>query len=226
MLTKEDSHGQAASFSFVCDVDRNGGDARLRARRGAREWAGKDAKHRIHPRPFRCLETSVLSLVRAAGIRPRPGNEQVALALHREPAAFSGGGSPGLPPSKDGQGVSDYDQLVGDYTNPILQPWAAEVVKKFGEISLAGITYPNPSNQCWPEPVPFIFKRVAMQMIQQADKITILYGEDHEVRWVRLNQPHPTPVTPSWHGDSVGHYDADSDEVARHSEMMSPGVPK
>jgi hypothetical protein len=78
-----------------------------------------------------------------------------------------GGGSPGLPPSKDGQGVSDYDQLVGDYTNPILQPWAAEVVKKFGEISLAGITYPNPSNQCWPEPVPFIFKRVQMQMIQQ-----------------------------------------------------------
>jgi hypothetical protein len=120
------------------------------------------------------------------------------------------GGSPGLPPSKDGQGVSDYDQLVGDYTNPILQPWAAAVVKKFGEISLAGITYPNPSNQCWPEPVPFIFKRLQTQMIQQADKITILYGEDHEVRWVRLNQPHPTPVTPSWHGDSVGHYEGDT----------------
>jgi len=26
-------------------------------------------------------------------------------------------------------GVSNYNQLVGDYTNPILQPWAAEVVK-------------------------------------------------------------------------------------------------
>ena len=26
-------------------------------------------------------------------------------------------------------GASDYDQLVGDYTNPNLQPWAAEVVK-------------------------------------------------------------------------------------------------
>ena len=61
------------------------------------------------------------------------------------------------PPLKDG--VSDYDQLVGDYTNPILQPWAAEVVKKFGEMSLAGITYGNPSNQCWPEPMPFIYKQ-------------------------------------------------------------------
>jgi hypothetical protein len=36
--------------------------------------------------------------------------------------------------------VSNYDQLVGDYTNPILQPWAAEVVNKFGEISLAGVS--------------------------------------------------------------------------------------
>src|SRR5580765_3914366 len=87
-------------------------------------------------------------------------------------------------------GVSNYDQLVGDYTNPILQPWAAEVVKKFGEISLAGVTYPNPANQCWPEPVPFIFKHNKMQMLQQPNKITILYLEDHEVRWVRMNEPH------------------------------------
>jgi hypothetical protein len=103
-------------------------------------------------------------------------------------------------------GVSNYDQLVGDYTNPILKPWAAEVVKKYGEISLAGVTFPSPSNQCWPEPVPYIFKHGAMQMLQQPDKITILYNEDHEVRWVRMNQPHPAQVTPSWHGDSVGHY--------------------
>ena len=51
-------------------------------------------------------------------------------------------------------GVGDGRQLVGDYTNPILQPWAAEVVKKFGEISLAGQGYPTPRNQCWPEGMP------------------------------------------------------------------------
>jgi len=50
-------------------------------------------------------------------------------------------------------GVSNYSELVGDYTNPILQPWAAEVVKKKGDLSLAGVTYPNPANECWPEPV-------------------------------------------------------------------------
>src|SRR3984885_2363552 len=51
-------------------------------------------------------------------------------------------------------GVGNGTQLVGDYTNPILQPWAAEVVKKFGEISLAGKGYPTPRNQCWPEGMP------------------------------------------------------------------------
>ena len=35
-------------------------------------------------------------------------------------------------------GVGNPAQLVDDYSNPILQPWAAEVVKKFGEISSAG----------------------------------------------------------------------------------------
>ena len=124
----------------------------------------------------------------------------------QRPAGVSG--SPGAVARE--VGVSNYDQLVGDYTNPILQPWAAQVVKKYGELSLAGITYPNPSNQCWPRPVPFIFKHNQMEMIQQPDKITFLYGEDHEVRWVRLNQPHADPVVPSWYGDSVGHYEGDT----------------
>ena len=107
-------------------------------------------------------------------------------------------------------GQSDYGQLVGDYTNPILQPWAAEVVKKKGELSLAGVTYPNPANQCWPEPVPFLFKHMAVQILQLPEKIVQLFNEDHEVRIVRLNEPHPTKVTPSWHGDAVGHYEGDT----------------
>jgi len=109
-----------------------------------------------------------------------------------------------------GTGVSDYSSLVGDYKNPILQPWAADVVKRKGELSLAGVTYPNPANTCWPEPVPFLFKHGAMEMLQLPDQIVMLFNENHEVRRVRLNEPHPAKVTPSWHGDAVGHYEGDT----------------
>src|SRR5882672_10216014 len=117
-------------------------------------------------------------------------------------------GSAALPAGK--VGISDYDQLVGDYKSPVLQPWAAALVKRFGEMSLAGITFPNPSNQCQPHPMPFIYKQFTVQMIQQPDRIMMLYSGDHEVRRVRMNQPHPSPLTPSWYGDSVGHYEGDT----------------
>jgi hypothetical protein len=118
----------------------------------------------------------------------------------------TGAGTAALPPTTTG--VSDYDQLVGDYRNPILQPWAAEIVKKFGEQSLAGITVPNPSNQCWPEPMPFIYKRSTVLVLQGQDTITLHYGGD--VRVIRMNASHPSPLTPSWYGDSVGHYEGDT----------------
>jgi hypothetical protein len=106
------------------------------------------------------------------------------------------------------RGVSDPRQFVGDYTNPILKPDAAEIVKKHGDMSLAGIGYPTPSNQCWPEPLPYAFWNPGMQMFQQPHKITILNG--NQLRQVRMNEPHPARVIPSWYGDSVGHYEGDT----------------
>jgi hypothetical protein len=107
-------------------------------------------------------------------------------------------------------GAGNSNKLVGDYTNPILKPQAAEVVKKHGEISMAGVGYPTPANQCWPQPVPYIFWTIGVQLLQQPDKVTILYSNpDHEYRQVRLNGSHPAKVTPSWYGDSVGHYEGD-----------------
>src|SRR5499433_1983999 len=66
--------------------------------------------------------------------------------------------------SRRRDGVANFQQLVGDYTNPILQPWAAEVVRKHGEISLAGQGYPTPSNQCWPGGVPYVFWDFLLQI--------------------------------------------------------------
>jgi hypothetical protein len=85
---------------------------------------------------------------------------------------------------------------------------AAEIVKKQGEMELSGGA-PTTYNQCWPQGVPFIFFNFGMQMLQQPHQITILYSQGKD-RQVRLNQPHPAPATPSWHGDSVGHYEGDT----------------
>ena len=38
----------------------------------------------------------------------------------------------------------------------------------------------------------------------------MIYRHGNEVRRVRMNQPHPAQVTPSWYGDSVGHYEGDT----------------
>ena len=38
----------------------------------------------------------------------------------------------------------------------------------------------------------------------------MLYSGNNEVRRVRMNQPHPSPLKPSWYGDSVGHYEGDT----------------
>src|SRR5260370_11917643 len=46
--------------------------------------------------------------------------------------------------------VSEARQLVGDYTNPILKPEAAEVVKKNAKISLSPVRYPSPPTQSSP----------------------------------------------------------------------------
>jgi hypothetical protein len=107
-------------------------------------------------------------------------------------------------------GTSSIYQLVGDYTNPILQPWAADVVKRLGDGSFVGNDFPTPRNQCWPEQVPFVFINYGMQLLQQGDRITILYPFDHQFRQIRLNEPHPAHVTPSWYGDSVGRYESNA----------------
>jgi len=106
--------------------------------------------------------------------------------------------------------VGRFLQVVGDYTNPILKPAAAEVVKRRGEMELSGMPFPSARNQCWSEGVPAILAAIGIQMLQQPEQITILYEYDNQVRRVRMNQPHPTQVTPSWYGDSVGHYEGDT----------------
>ena len=107
-------------------------------------------------------------------------------------------------------GVRDSDTRVGDYTDPILTPFAAAEVKRHGEISLSGETFPDPANQCQPQGTPYLLNQLEVALLQGKDQVTILYMIDHHVRHIRMNQAHPAHVVPSWSGDSVGHYEGDT----------------
>ena len=142
------------------------------------------------------------------GFTPSESGPRPVLNKARQKAAADIFGKPLSP--EDAPLVSMMGRRIGDDTAPILQPWAAAVVKAHAEKEVNDGPAPNPINQCRPGGVPFVFYNLGMELIQQPNSITMLYVFDHEVRHVRLNQPHPAQLTPSWFGDSVGHYEGDT----------------
>jgi hypothetical protein len=113
---------------------------------------------------------------------------------------------------------------VGDYTNPILRPLAADAVRKSGDMELGGVMHPTPHNQCWPEPTPYLLRsnQAGMQMIQQKDEVILLYLSDHQVRRVRMNVHHSEQQTPTWQGESVGHYEGDTLVIDTIGQKVGP----
>jgi hypothetical protein len=141
-----------------------------------------------------------------SGAGPVRNLSRVSIEVARTLAPYNGAAAAGASPN----GVSNISELVGDFTNPILKPEAAEVVKRHGELAQKKLPYPTPSNQCWPGGVPFVFWNIGMQMLQTKNEVTFLYSNDYAVRHVHMNRSHPEHVTPSWYGDSVGHYEGDT----------------
>jgi hypothetical protein len=121
---------------------------------------------------------------------------------------------------------------IGDDANPILKPAAAEAVRKAAAVSRNGANFPTPSNQCTPWSAPFAWRALLMQMVQSKDEVVIFYVGDQQIRHVRLNAQHPARVTPSYMGDSVGHYEGDTlvidtvgFKLAPHSMVDNYGTP-
>jgi len=96
------------------------------------------------------------------------------------------------------------------YASPLLKPAASAIVKQRYESVQAGKPYPTPSETCWPMVPPLIFRVREMQLVQNKNDITLIYMQDHEVRRVRIGGTHPANLTPTWHGDSIGHYEGET----------------
>ena len=101
---------------------------------------------------------------------------------------------------------------VGDISNPILQPWAREAVRKHNEIALAGKAAYTPQARCWPMGVPafLLYPVRPVYIVQTAKEVLMTWTGDHMTRHIYMDVPHSTNPKPSWFGESVGHYEGDT----------------
>ena len=106
----------------------------------------------------------------------------------------------------------DIEEIVsGNYDNPILQPWAREIVKAKTESEIRLVHVHEADDLCWPVAVPQIINlRENVRFIQSKDRVTIVYQRDHLVRRVYMNQKHSANVKPDVYGESVGRYEGDT----------------
>jgi hypothetical protein len=104
-------------------------------------------------------------------------------------------------------------QRIADLDNPILQPWAREVIRKNNEIALSGKPVPSPIMSCWPKgPTYFLLSPMTQPMyfVQGPKEIVLILTSFNDVRHIYLTDKHSANLNPSWYGESIGHYEGDT----------------
>jgi len=98
---------------------------------------------------------------------------------------------------------------VADLSNPILQPWAREELRKVNQRALTEIQLWTPKERCWPIGVPgwLVYPVRPLRFLQTPKQVVMIWEEDHMVRHVYLTDQHSPNVKPSWFGESIGHYE-------------------
>jgi hypothetical protein len=100
---------------------------------------------------------------------------------------------------------------IGDTKDPVLKPWAAKFMADSNEEALRGDRQVPFAAQarCWPGGVPgqLLYPFEPFYFIQTPTDVWMMWQRDHMVRHVRMNANHLENPTPSWFGDSVGHYE-------------------
>jgi hypothetical protein len=100
---------------------------------------------------------------------------------------------------------------IGNADSPILKPWAAAEVRKHNEIILAGKLALDAPASCMLMGVPYVLQvRENVWLAQEPARVTIVYQNDNQWRHVYLGASHSANPTPSWFGESIGHYDGDA----------------
>jgi hypothetical protein len=104
-------------------------------------------------------------------------------------------------------------ERLADLDNPILQPWAKEVIRQRNAQVLAGKLVVSPSGSCWPKGVTgFLLSPMTQPMyfIQGQRDVALILTSFNEVRHIYLADKHSDNVKISWYGESIGHYERDT----------------
>jgi hypothetical protein len=98
---------------------------------------------------------------------------------------------------------------VADLSNPILQPWVREQLRKVNQRALTAMIMFTPKERCWPIGVPgfLLYPVTPIYFLQTPKEVVMIWEEDHMARHVYLTDKHSPDVKPSWFGESIGHYE-------------------
>jgi hypothetical protein len=113
---------------------------------------------------------------------------------------------------------------VADLSNPILQPWARESLRKLNARALSEPVFPTPKERCWPIGVPgwLLYPVTPVYFLQTPKQVVMIWQEDHMVRHIYLTDKHSPNVKPSWFGESIGHYENGDDVLINLNAPLQP----
>jgi hypothetical protein len=100
---------------------------------------------------------------------------------------------------------------IGNAKDPVLKPWAAAQMQASNDEALTGQRAVPFAAQarCYPGSVPgqLLYPFEPLYFIQKPKEVWMIWQRDHMVRRVFLTDQHSEHVTPSWFGESIGHYE-------------------
>jgi hypothetical protein len=120
-----------------------------------------------------------------------------------------------FPPGASQQDLEVYVSQFGK-DEPPMTAWAKERFDKtkpaFGKRGVLVAQTNDPAFQCYPPGVPRIYLHpFPMQIVQTPKELIMLFEYDHIVRHIYTDgRQHPADATPTYMGDSIGHWDGDT----------------
>jgi hypothetical protein len=81
---------------------------------------------------------------------------------------------------------------VADLSNPILQPWVREQLRKVNQRALTALIMFTPKERCWPIGVPgfLLYPVTPIYFLQTPKEVVMIWEEDHMARHVYLTDKH------------------------------------